>query len=699
MSAESTHAEGQRGYANTSVNSFAGDPSLLRVRNFVESSESPPPDPLKWLLRTFRGRYKQVARYAALSAFVAILVVTIMSSPRYESEALIRIAATQPFILYENDSMQSRDFDAFVLSQISLLSGPVLLDRTVQNIVDKHPTIALSKQELQSRLNISQSKSLITLKTWQSDPAIAAIFTNTLLDTYLSMQREGTRSRVSYREQELSQREQRLLDKIKNKNAQALEIGGEYGVDSAVAAHSTTVEQLQTASKKLADYNRMITELQETGITSASLSYDKDTTRALVDDDALDEMIYDRMKLRTELIHMEDRYQPWQRNVVNSKSALAILEQSITDRRESIRALKAGADPLSSSESRSQRLQELAGKRDGAKEIYTGLRDEARILNRKIIELKFLEKESIVLRELLDETRRILDEIQLESRFDVPGVIEVVSRGQIATEPAKDTRNIFSVIAAVFMVGLTLLIYVGAAIIRPAVRFSDDLGSLALQAPLIGCLEPLGVDGESLPSADISAHKIRNAIQLTNLEPLQAERRARIMSVVADSTDVECGEIASRLGRSFSDSGLKTLLVNADIGLASVSNSDDSHGWRELLKGDSHTVKELQPGFDYLNAGDPFCHRDENVSLNGVRAAISSLASEYDVIIFNIGVFGSTLSASLINTETDLSVLVTKPGSALASVRRAAYELNRSSQSRTRLVLSGIFPNDPFISP
>jgi Mrp family chromosome partitioning ATPase len=557
----------------------------------------------------------------------------------------------------------------------------------------------LSKQELQSRLNISQSKSLITLKTWQSDPAIAAIFTNTLLDTYLSMQREGTRSRVSYREQELSQREQRLLDKIKNKNAQALEIGGEYGVDSAVAAHSTTVEQLQTASKKLADYNRMITELQETGITSASLSYDKDTTRALVDDDALDEMIYDRMKLRTELIHMEDRYQPWQRNVVNSKSALAILEQSITDRRESIRALKAGADPLSSSESRSQRLQELAGKRDGAKEIYTGLRDEARILNRKIIELKFLEKESIVLRELLDETRRILDEIQLESRFDVPGVIEVVSRGQIATEPAKDTRNIFSVIAAVFMVGLTLLIYVGAAIIRPAVRFSDDLGSLALQAPLIGCLEPLGVDGESLPSADISAHKIRNAIQLTNLEPLQAERRARIMSVVADSTDVQCDEVASRLGRSFSDSGLKTLLVNADIGLASVSNSDDSHGWRELLKGDSHTVKELQPGFDYLNAGDPFCHRDENVSLNGVRAAISSLASEYDVIIFNIGVFGSTLSASLINTETDLSVLVTKPGSALASVRRAAYELNRSSQSRTRLVLSGIFPNDPFISP
>ena len=166
-----------------------------------------------------------------------------------------------------------------------------------------------------------------------------------------------------------------------------------------------------------------------------------------------------------------------------------------------------------------------------------------------------------------------------------------------------------------------------------------------------------------------------------------------------DSTDVQCDEVASRLGRSFSDSGLKTLLVNADIGLASVSNSDDSHGWRELLKGDSHTVKELQPGFDYLNAGDPFCHRDENVSLNGVRAAISSLASEYDVIIFNIGVFGSTLSASLINTETDLSVLVTKPGSALASVRRAAYELNRSSQSRTRLVLSGIFPNDPFISP
>jgi Mrp family chromosome partitioning ATPase len=384
--------------------------------------------------------------------------------------------------------------------------------------------------------------------------------------------------------------------------------------------------------------------------------------------------------------------------VVNSRSALEILDQSIEDRRESIRALKAGADPLNSNESRNQRLQELTGKRDGAKGIYAGLQDEARTLNRKIIELKFFEKESIVLRELLDETRRILDEIQLESRFDVPGVIEVVSRGQVATKPAKDTRNIFSVIAAVFAVGLTLLIYMAGAVIRPAVRFSDDLDSLVLQAPLIGCLEPLADHDKSVQQADISSHKVRNAIQLTKLEPLQSERRSRIISVVADSSEVYSGEISRRLGKSFSDSGLKTLLVNADIGLASVANSDDSHGWRELLKGDSHTVEELQPGFDYLNAGDPFCHRDENVSLAGVRVAVSKLAADYDVIIFNIGVFGATLSASLINTETDLTVLVTKPGSALGSVRRAAYELNRSNQSRTRLVLSDVFPNDPFIA-
>jgi hypothetical protein len=698
MSADSVQPEGQRGHANSSVNSFAGDPSLLRVRNFVENNESPTPDPLNRILRTFRGRYKQIASYSLLTACVAILLVNVMGSPRYESEALIRIAATQPFILYENDSMLSRDFDAFVLSQISLLSGPVLLERTVQNIVAKDPSIELSREQLQSRLNISQSKSLITLKTWQTDPAIAAIFTNTLLDTYLSMQREGIRSRVSYREKELSQREQRLLDKIKNKNAQALEIGGEYGIDSAVAAHSLTVERLLTAAKQLADYDRMITELQETGITSASLSYDEDTTRALVDDDALDEMIYDRVKLRTDLIHIEDRYQPWHRKVVNSRSALEILDQSIEDRRESIRALKAGADPLNSNESRNQRLQELMAKRDGAKEIYAGLQDEARTLNRKIIELKFFEKESIVLRELLDETRRILDEIQLESRFDVPGVIEVVSRGQVATKPAKDTRNIFSVIAAVFAVGLTLLIYMAGAVIRPAVRFSDDLGSLVLQTPLIGCLEPLVDNGKTRLLADISAHKVRNAIQLTKLEPLQAERRSRIISVVADSPEVYSGEISRRLGRSFSDSGLKTLLVNADIGLASVANSDDSHGWRELLKGDSHTVEELQPGFDYLNAGDPFCHRDENVSLAGVRVAVSKLAADYDVIVFNIGVFGRTLSASLINTETDLTVLVTKPGSALGGVRRAAYELNKSNQFRTRLVLSDVFPNDPFIA-
>lgn len=698
MSAQSISAGEQPAYANVSASSFVGDPSLLRVRNFLDTEELPAPDPLKWLLRTFRGRYRQVVGYAFLVASVLVIVVNSLVSPRYESEALIRIASTQPYILYEKNSMQSMHFDAFVLSQISLLSGPVLLEKTVENIVDKYPDIELSKEELESRLEISQSKSLITLKVSQSDPGLAATFTNALLDTYLSMQRDGTRSRVSYREEELSQRESRLLEKIEKKNSQTLDIGGEYGIDSAVLAHISKIEELQKSSKRLADYNRMIGELQNTGITSTALTYDKDTTRALVDDDALDEMIYDRMKLRTELVHLEDRYQPWHRNVLNSKSALRILEQSIEDRRESIKSLKADGDTMDTSESRQQKLQDLIGKRDNAENVFKGLQDEARVLHGKTVELKFLEKESIVLRELLDETRRILDEIQLESRFDVPGVVEVISRGQVASEPAKDRRNVFSVIAALFAVGVTLMAYIAAAIVRPAVRFSDDLGALALQAPLIGCLEPLDDKERSVAQSDISAHKVRNAIQLTKLEPVQSERRSRIISVVADSSGVCSGEISRRLGKSFAESGLKTLLVNADIGFASVSSSDASDGWRELLKGEPHSVEELQPQYDYLSSGDPFCHRDENVSLAGVREAISKLASDYEVLIFNTGVFGATLSASLIATETDLTVLVTKPDSALGAVRRAAYELNRSNQFRTRLVLTDVLSNDPFVT-
>ena len=117
-----------------------------------------------------------------------------------------------------------------------------------------------------------------------------------------------------------------------------------------------------------------------------------------------------------------------------------------------------------------------------------------------------------------------------------------------------------------------------------------------------------------------------------------------------------------------------------------------------MLKGEPHSVEELQPQYDYLSSGDPFCHRDENVSLAGVREAISKLASDYEVLIFNTGVFGATLSASLIATETDLTVLVTKPDSALGAVRRAAYELNRSNQFRTRLVLTDVLSNDPFVT-
>lgn len=674
---------------------FVGDTTLLHVQDFIGEGRAGATNPFNWLLRTFRGKWRVLLQTCAAAAFILAAVAYNMVSPKYESEALIRIAATQPYILYQRDSMQSRHFDAFVMAQVSLLTGPTIMKNTVSNINRDNPTLSMSVPQLESIVAIEQSKSLITIKSKNSDPALAASITDALLDTYLSTHTEANRSKVNYREEELGQREQRLLEKLKTKSQEALKIGGEYGTDSAMSAHLIKIEELEVSAKLIADYNRRIDELDRLGVEGVTLAFDAETAKALVDDDALDEMIYDMTKLQRELVYLEARYQPSQSKVINAKAAIVVLEKAIKQRRESIKSINVDGDTSDTQVSFGKRMQDLQSKRDNYLGIHKRLEQEARILNRKIVELKFVEKESIVLREMLDETRRKLDEIRLESRIDVPGVVEVVSRAQTADSPVIDKRIIFAAIAAVFGAGLVAFVFIVMAVLRPRVRYSDDLLNVHALTPFLGCLDAQENLESDAFGPDFNMNKLRNLIQMSNLQPRSDTRRSKVIAVVGAVQGIECVELAQRVARSFSETGMKTLLVDADISSEELQVSETS-GWKELLARESYSVQLSKAGYSVIDRGARVNLRDENVSLGAVREAIAAVSEDYDVIIVNSGVFSVSLSASLIVSESDLTLLATNPNSATATVRKAGSELSQANGGRTRLVLTNADSSDPY---
>ena len=264
-----------------------------------------------------------------------------------------------------------------------------------------------------------------------------------MLDSYLEAQRNQVRNKGSYRERELAQREVNLTERLDTKLEEMLELGGEYGIDSAILAHQSKIELLQNSTFTLEELQWTIDELEAHGESSVSRVTDDAALRELVDDDALDSMLFEHSIKQADLARLELRYQPTSRKVVEAKIALSVLEDAMTARRDQIKTLKMSGEMPTNAESIELKINEMKEKIERLKPQHRRLEDEARQLNVKIVRLKSLDKESIVLRELLDETKRTLDRVRLENRFDVPGVVEVVSRAQVPLEAAEDNRILF----------------------------------------------------------------------------------------------------------------------------------------------------------------------------------------------------------------------------------------------------------------
>ncbi|MFT7213685.1 MAG: hypothetical protein ACI9XK_003944, partial [Granulosicoccus sp.] len=518
---------------------FVGNPSLSNVSHFVDNVEALQPiDLINWLIRISRGNLTRIILTALAVGLVMAILLFFKVSPRYESQAVIRVATTQPYILYEGNSMASRTFDAFVQAQVGMLSGTILLETSVNTLKALDADFDLSPAQFQSHLRIKEDKSVIKIIAESNNALTAEQYANTILDSYLEAQRAQVRNRGSYRESELAQREVNLTRRLEAKLEEMLDLGGEYGIDSAILAHQSKIELLQNSTSLLEGLRWSIAELEAYGESSGSRIADDEALKELVDDDALDSMLFDQSLKKSELARLQLRYQPASRKVREAKIAISVLEDAMSARRNQIKTLKMSGEMPTDGASIQLKISETEEKITRFQPQHIRLEKEARELNVKIVRLKSLDKESSVLRELLDETKRTLDRVRLENRFDVPGVVEVVSRAQVPLEASKDNRFLFSLIGLIFGFGAVLSAYVARSIVQPVVRFSDDLSAMRNAPVVAGFLKSMEDEQPQLAS-DLGVFRLRNNIQLSDVAPLYESRRARVIAVMGDTKLVQ----------------------------------------------------------------------------------------------------------------------------------------------------------------
>jgi len=680
-------------------------PHLVEVNSFIADAGEPAGfNPLTLLVRLMRGRWIAAILTALLLGGLFGTAGYLVTTPGYESQAIIRISAREPALLYASgDDSRLKLFNAFVRGEQTFVASRPVMERAA-DIAGVLPgrDAPLTALGLSRSSTVERREALLVIKAEDGTAAGAAAKVNAILEAYQALHSENDARRAGYREGVLSARAEDLLARLEDIKTRMLEVGGEYGSNSLAKAHIAKIEQIAMLEARLAEAGNTLLAMEARSTTAAADMTDVHLKRAVILDRVLADLSHAKATREAEvaalLVRMEERHMP----VVALRAEIAVIDEAIAERREQIATLAstgALADAAASTEETADEVRVLLAKveRDLAE-----ARAEARALNAKRIELTFLEEERGEVRRLLDETRRALDIVRVESRNALPGMVEVISDGAVPEAPANDKRLILGAGGAVAGAGFGGAIFLALGLLSGRLRYSDDLGTMTDRAPLFATLRGRrdGRDGaRALDQALVTAlHEVRNRIQLMPVRRPTRDR-GRIILLAGEGRAPVAEAMA--LSASFELAGLAPLLVDADLcddALTRAAGCGGLAGWREILAAGG--VLEAEPceleGVSAFLPGGLCGGVDQGtVSLSTIRYALGELAELAPVVIVYAGAAGNALSREMLAAESDMCLVVAFRGAARRRVERLVRRLDELSRNGAAIVFAGARRNDP----
>jgi Mrp family chromosome partitioning ATPase len=363
----------------------------------------------------------------------------------------------------------------------------------------------------------------------------------------------------------------------------------------------------------------------------------------------------------------------------------------MADRREQIRILgQTGALTDTSAGTTETSVSEIRALYDKVSDQLDAARADARDLNRRRVELDALAKEVAEAQDLLEETRRALEVIVLESGRALPGFTALMSPPSEPVEPSEDNRKLLAAAGLVGGAALALFAALGLGLAERRVRFAETLTPVAHLLPVVQ-VSAAGPDNRE------AADRLRNEIQLRPLRAPRLARRAPVIAVVRPTAG-DSGALAGALARSYARARLRTLLIDADLGRA--PDPDGPLGLRDVLADGpgSVTPQEAEDGLFHIPAGRAPTIRDDTVAAPAIRAAIDRLADGFDAVIVSTGSIEDRLASRFVLASADVAVADVRPADLRATVIRHAERLDSLPRHGALVAIREALSGDPWIA-
>ncbi|MEX0287113.1 MAG: hypothetical protein AB3N23_21115 [Paracoccaceae bacterium] len=664
----------------------------------VQPAEGPEPNPIQGLARAMRGRWKHAISGAILLG-AALGAVGYMSGVQlYESQAILRVYPQESNILYATgEASVLKTFDSFVKAETTYVASHPVMSRAVDAITAEQPETYsdLTAKDLSGSIEIRRRDSLIVLKTKSRKAGFARQKLDAVVAAYLQLKVEAEEARSAVRLSELHNREQELVQRLTQLRATQLEVGGEFGMNAITKAHIEKIAQIDSLAARKSEVAATLAALQaDRGGASADTS-DEEIMRATLLDRAMADLNFERAKLMSELAGLRAGYEGQSNARFRLKESakldeIAVIETALADRREQIKVLgQTGALTNASADGNDTSVVEISSLYSKIEGQLDTARAEARDLNRRRIELDQVEQDIDEARDLLEETRRALEVIRLESGRSLPGYAVVMSPASLPVDPVSDSRKMLAASGMMGGAGLALMLALAMGLTERRVRFGESLTPVDHQVPV------LQVSATGFADAH-AADLLRNELQLHPLRKPRLVGKAPVIAVTS-ADDGQTTDLARALAESHARAQMKTLFIDADIGAADVSQSADN--WRGFLA-DTPSGPTYAPGENgiwELPQGPASDLEDSGVSAPMVRGALDEVLYDFDVVIVSAGSLRDRLSSQFVLPAADVGVLQMTPGTRKDAVFNQINRLDGLPRNGSVAVLRNALPGDPWL--
>jgi uncharacterized protein involved in exopolysaccharide biosynthesis len=641
-------------------------------------------------------------------AFIAASTTWLVIDPVYQSAGMIRVLPRESKILYaDSDDSRLRLYDAFVAAEVEVLQSRPVLEAALAELQapSEAPTmIPGDVGDLAAMLGIVAKKGLISVAARSPDPLLSAAAVNAVLTAYEAGNEAARRRHYDVRHDELSARAEELQKSLTVLNNQYLRIGGEHDAGTLSKAHIAKTAQLEVLEERISELENTLSQLQSTGGAGADVG-SIEIQRATLLDQATADMTYERAQRLAALETLRSRYRPSHPKLRAAESELVVLEAAIAERREQIATLgKAGA--LTDGGAGQQSLADL----DALKAKLLGrretLRSEAAELNNKLFRIGEIQVEQTRLSRLLEETKRALDEVQVESQNDLSRSVEIIVRGKVPDGAIEDKRKPAALGAAVFGgLGCFACVILGTLAIG-RIRFSDDLDPRGSR--LLAAVAPVDEGGTQI---HVAARRLRNEFDLRWPERIN---EPLVISVLTTNPGAGGSAFASAIGQTYAAARRRVLLIDADPGGNGLSRRcgiAGSLGMRAVSTGGldlrSATSTIRTPAGEQLDllaapapAEDavPGSASPAELAIDDMRSLLEDARSAYDVIVLDLGVATAGRQSAVGAAVSDRIALVANCGTRRRWLDAALTLLERIAPDRTLLFLNNAQAHDPALA-